>query len=126
MRIVDTSAWIEITSQTRLGEKLRPELPSQDRWLVPTIVQFELARWLEREASRAASDRILAFSGQCVVAPLDTRIAMLAAMAAGDRGLAMADAIVYATAVEHGADLLTCDAHFAKLDKVVCFARGGA
>jgi predicted nucleic acid-binding protein len=37
--------------------------------------------------------------------------------------LAMADAIIYATAMKHGADLLTCDAHFASLPDVVYFAR---
>jgi predicted nucleic acid-binding protein len=33
--------------------------------------------------------------------------------------LATADAIVYATAIEYGADLLTCDAHFEKLPGVL-------
>jgi len=36
----------------------------------------------------------------------------------------MADAIIYATAIDNGADLLTCDAHFAKLPRVVYFAKG--
>ena len=90
---------------------------------MPTIVQFELARWLAREASEQTADRILAFSSRCVVAPLDTRTALRAAEIASERALAMADAIIYATALEYGADLLTCDAHFAKLDKVVYFAK---
>ncbi len=33
--------------------------------------------------------------------------------------LATADAVVYATAREFGADLLTCDAHFEKLPNVI-------
>jgi predicted nucleic acid-binding protein len=37
--------------------------------------------------------------------------------------LAMADAIIYATAIEHDADLLTCDAHFANLPSVVYFPK---
>ncbi|CAM5391449.1 PIN domain-containing protein [Rhodanobacter lindaniclasticus] len=37
--------------------------------------------------------------------------------------LATADAIVYATALEHDADLLTCDAHFEKLPGVVFFRK---
>ena len=36
----------------------------------------------------------------------------------------MADAIIYATAVAAGADLLTCDAHFAKLPRVIYVAKG--
>jgi hypothetical protein len=54
---------------------------------------------------------------------LDTRLAVRAAEIAGDKGLAMADAIVYATAVASGADLLTCAAHFADLPSVVYFAK---
>ncbi len=37
--------------------------------------------------------------------------------------LAMADAIIYATAIDSGADLLTCDAHFAELPRVVYQAK---
>jgi predicted nucleic acid-binding protein len=35
----------------------------------------------------------------------------------------MADAIIYATAILHAADLLTCDAHFASLPGVVYLAK---
>ncbi|MCK9511361.1 MAG: PIN domain-containing protein [Pigmentiphaga sp.] len=37
--------------------------------------------------------------------------------------LATADAIVYATARHQGAELLTCDAHFADLPNVALFAK---
>lgn len=40
--------------------------------------------------------------------------------------LATADAIVYATARAHGAELLTCDAHFAKLAAVLYFNKPAA
>ena len=48
----------------------------------------------------------------CLIAPLDTKIALSAAELCTRHKLATADAIVYATALEHKADLLTCDAHF--------------
>jgi len=35
----------------------------------------------------------------------------------------MADAVIYATAIEHNADVLTCDAHFADLPGVVYFPK---
>jgi predicted nucleic acid-binding protein len=46
-----------------------------------------------------------------------------AAELCGRHKLATADAIVYATALEYGADLLTCDAHFAGLTGVVFIAK---
>jgi len=123
MRVVDTSAWIEWTSDTPLGRQVATEIPEKPRWLVPTVVQYELVRWARRIFGEEASDTLLAHSMGCVVAPLDSRIAVRAVDCAHAYGLAMADAIIYATALEADADLLTCDAHFAKLPGVVYFAK---
>ena len=124
MRVVDTSAWLEWLSDSALGRKVGLELPSTEGWIVPTIVQYELARCLTREVSEGAADDTIAFSTECVVTSLSTRLAVQAAEIAKDHRLAMADAIIYATAVAMGADLLTCDAHFAKLPRVVYVAKG--
>ena len=123
MRVVDTSAWLEWLSDSALGRKVGLELPSTEGWIVPTIVQYELARCLTREVSEDAADDTIAFSTECVVTSLSTRLAVQAAEIAKDHALAMADAIIYATAVAMGADLLTCDAHFAKLPRVVYVAK---
>ncbi len=119
MRVVDTSAWLEWISDSALGRELGAKLPQTDEWIVPTIVQYELTRWLTREVSEEAAERTVAFSMRCLIAPLDTRIAIRAADYGRGHSLAFADAIIYATAMEHDADLLTCDAHFAKLPGVV-------
>jgi predicted nucleic acid-binding protein len=123
-KVVDTSAWIEWILGSSIGETVALELPSDDEWVVPTIVQYELARWLSREMSLAAAARTIAFSNQLVVRFLDTDLATEAADYATKYGLAMADSIIYATAMDAGADLLTCDFHFAKLPRVVYFAKG--
>ena len=119
MRAVDTSVWIEWLVGGPLHNTLMKEFPDKAECVVPTIVQLELAKWLAREASEDESDQVIAFTQQCVVAPLDTRIALHAADLHRQYKLATADAIVYATAVEYGADLLTCDAHFEKLPGVL-------
>lgn len=124
MRVVDTSAWLEWLSDSAVGRRVGVELPQTGAWIVPTIVQYELARCLVREVSEEAADETIAFSNACVVMPFDTRLVVQAAEIARDRALAMADAIIYATAIAMGADLLTCDAHFAKLPHVVYFAKG--
>src|ERR1700684_1578168 len=117
MRVVDTSAWLEWLSGGALGRKVGRELPSTEGWIVPTIVQYELARCLTREVSEDAADDTIAFSTECVVTSLSTRLAVQAAEIAKDHRLAMADAIIYATTVAMGADLLTCDAHFDELPR---------
>jgi predicted nucleic acid-binding protein len=124
MRVVDTSAWIEWIVGSPLGETLALELPRNDQWVVPTIVQYELWRWLAREMSDQAAARAVAFSKELVVAPLTTDIATKAAAYAKVHGLATADAIIFATAKDARADLLTCDAHFAELPGVTYFKKG--
>lgn len=118
MRLVDTSAWIEWLIGSPVGATLMPDLPGPDQWLVPTIVQLELAKWLTREVGEDKADQVIAFTQVCVVADLDTSIALAAAELSARHKLATADAIVYATALARNADLLTCDRHFDGLANV--------
>ena len=118
MRLVDTSAWIEWILGSPTGARLRPEIPEVESWLVPTMVQLELAKWLARNLERDA-DNIIAVSRNRIVVPMTTRIALLAAEICANHKLATADAVIYATAQEYGADLLTCDAHFRDLPGVI-------
>jgi predicted nucleic acid-binding protein len=118
MRVVDTSAWIEWLTASPVGKTIDKELPDKAHWIVPTIVQLELSKWLVREADEDKADQVIAFTQKCVVVPLDTRLALLAAELHRQHKLATADAIVYATALQEDADLLTCDDHFAKLPNV--------
>ncbi|MFC5343010.1 type II toxin-antitoxin system VapC family toxin [Brevundimonas staleyi] len=119
MRLVDTSAWIEWLIDSPTAESLARTIPEAADWLVPTLVQFELAKWMTRERGEAATDRAVAFSRTCVVVPLTTHIALQAAEISATHKLATADAVIYATAQEYGADLLTCDAHFRDLPGVI-------
>ena len=119
MRVVDTSAWVEWLIGGPLKKMLLKEFPDKEQCVVPTIVQLELAKWLAREVGEDKADQVIAFTQKCVVAPLDSRIALSAAGLHRQYKLATTDAVVYATALEYGADVLTCDAHFEKLPGIV-------
>jgi predicted nucleic acid-binding protein len=119
MVLVDTSAWIEWLIGSATGERVAEHLPEQADWLVPTMVQLELAKWLTREVGEDKADQVIAFTQVCQVVPLDTEIALAAADAWRDHRLATADAIMFATARARGATLLTCDAHFEGLPGVI-------
>ncbi|HRO57949.1 MAG TPA: type II toxin-antitoxin system VapC family toxin [Burkholderiaceae bacterium] len=121
--MVDTSAWIEWLAGSAVGEKLRQHFPDKSRCIVPTLVQLELSKWLVRELGEEQADQVIAYTQKCVVVPLDTAIALLAADLHRENKLATADAIVYATARHQGAELLTCDAHFEGLPNVALFAK---
>lgn len=123
LRVVDTSAWIEWLTASALGRRLGKQIPGRAQCIVPTIVQLELSKWLVREVGEDEADRVIAFTQKCVVVPLDTAIALHAADLHRQHKLATADAIVYATAQHVGADLLTCDAHFAGLPEVTLFPK---
>ena len=121
MRVVDTSVWIEWLVGSPLDRKLASEIPDRSECIVPTIVQLELSKWLLRESGEDQADQLIACTQKCIVVPLDTALALRAAELHRQHKLATADAIVYATAQAHGAELLTCDAHFAKLPAVAYF-----
>ena len=126
MRLVDSSAWIEFLSGPPFEHVIAREFPSQEDWLVPTIVQFELAKWYRREGRPKKLDEVMAFTTFCRVVELDTATSLLAAGLSVKHRLAAADAIIYATAVAYGADLLTCDRHFEGLPGIVFVAKPAA
>lgn len=123
MILVDTSAWIEWLIGSPTGESLAERLPDRSEWLVPTIVQLELAKWLTREAGEEKAEQVIAFTQVCQVAPLTTEIALAAAEVCRNHRLATADAVIFATAHAGEATLLTCDRHFENLPGVVLVSK---
>jgi predicted nucleic acid-binding protein len=100
-------------------EKVAEHLPEQAEWLVPTLVQLELANWLTREVGEDKADQVIAFTQVCRVVPLETEVALAAAEACRTHRLATTEAIVFATARAHDAMLLTTDSHFDGLPGVL-------
>jgi len=123
MVLVDTSAWIEWLIGSPTGDLLAEHLPEESEWLVPTIVQLELAKWLTRGMDGDKADQIVAFMQVCQVAPLDTEIALAAAAQCRALRLATADAIILATSRARAASLVTCDVHFEDVPGVIYLAR---
>ena len=123
MVLVDTSAWIEWLIGSPTGDLVAEHLPDQSDWLVPTIVQLELTKWLTREMDEDKADQIVAFTQVCQVVPLDTEIALAAAELCRTHRLATADAIILATARARTASLVTCDAHFETVPGVIYLAK---
>ena len=71
-----------------------------------------------REKDEAAALEVIGLTEVCLVRALDTRIALSAVDLSARHKLAMADAIVYATALAAGGRLLTSDTHFKGLPEV--------
>ena len=125
MVLIDTSAFIEWLMGSATGKKVEAHLPEQSDWLVPTMVQLELAKWLTQEVGEDKADQVIAFTQVCQVVPLDTEIALAAAEVCREHKLSTADAIIFATAQRHEAKLVTCDAHFEGLPGVTLIRKTG-
>lgn len=118
MKVLDTCVWIEIVLGTPLGVQLNSLLLDKQSVLVPSMVQFELRRWALREYETSRADFIVLALREAVIVPTDERVAFLAADLARKHKLHALDALIYATALEHDAELVTCDAHFKDLPQV--------
>lgn len=124
MFLVDTCGWIEWMIDSPLAESYSRYLTASDTLIVPTLVQHELYKWMCRETDQPTALSAIAATQTATVIPLDTTLALLAADTAREFKLAMADAIIYATARQHNAMLVTSDAHFADLPRVKYFPKG--
>jgi len=113
--LVDTCGWIEYATEGPLAESFSPYFRDFSRLVVPTVVQYELFRWVSRERDEGTALELSGLTEHGSVLPLTTSVALLAADCASQFGLAMADAIIYATARQEGVMLATCDQHFAGL-----------
>ncbi len=123
MLVVDTSSWIEWLTDSPVGLRIEALLPAREQIIVPTLVQLELAKWLLRTRGEEIADQVLAYTEKCHVIALDSGLAILAAELSRQYGLATADAIIFATAQQAGAGLLTCDAHFDGLPGVTYISK---
>ncbi len=74
---------------------------------------------VRRDLSEDRALEAVAALRRAVIEPVDESLALEAADVALENRLAMADAMVYATAVRHGATLVTTDADFRGLPGAV-------
>jgi len=119
--VVDSSGWVEYLGDGPKADAFAKYLEIPDKLLLPTIVVYEVYKKMLREQRLMLAERFLstAFGFQERQIALDVSIAALAARKSLTSSLAMADAIIYATAQANLAELVTSDAHFAGLPGVI-------
>jgi predicted nucleic acid-binding protein len=123
MILVDTCGWIEWLTDGVLAERFAAYMSDAAGLLVPTIVQFELYKWVKRESGEATALDAIALMDQSLVVPLSTDIALTAADLSLTYKLAFADSVIYASARKHKAELVTSDDHFEHLPGVTFFRK---
>lgn len=121
--LVDTCGWLEWLTDGKLALSFRPYLKQSSQLIVPTLIQYELYKWICREKDTATALDVIGLTEQAHVESLDTHLALNAAAIAKQYNLAMADAIIYATGLKNQAIIITCDQHFISLPQVKYFKK---
>lgn len=119
--LVDTCGWIEWLIDGKIAPQFEPYLKNVSHLIVPTLIQYELYKWICREKNQDTALEIIGVTEKATIVPLDTHLALYAADVARQYQLAMADAVIYATAQKHNVELITADEHFLKLPRVKFF-----
>ena len=118
MTLVDSSGWLEYFTDGPLAGAYAAHLKHLPDVLTPTIVLYEVYKIIKRQRSEEEALAAVAQMGKTRVVPLTDTIALTAADASLTYHVAMADAMVYATALTERAKLVTSDADLAALPGV--------
>ncbi len=123
MNVVDSSGWIEYLLDTSRAELFADAIENRAGLLVPVIALYEVHKLLSRTlpAVRVAACLDVMRLGR--VLELTDRRAIAAADAAMRHRLAMADAVMYSMALEHGGSLWTQDVDYQGLPSVHYFPK---
>jgi predicted nucleic acid-binding protein len=117
--ILDSFAWFEYFAGSNQGARVREALESGERAGTPASCVTELIRKRARE-KKPYQKQIDFIERKSEIIPLDLRVAKRAGCISK---LHFADAIVYASALENGARVITGDKHFAGLPDVELLKR---
>lgn len=123
MNVVDSSCWIEYFQDSPRADLFATPVEDRSRLLVPTVALFEVWKVLSRALEPRLIDTCLDVMRRGRVVDLTDGRAIAAAQVARQHGLAMADAIMYSIALEHGATFWTQDADYDGLPGVRYFVK---
>ena len=115
--VLDSSGWIELLAGTSRASLFEPAL-NADRLIVPAIVRSEVGRYALLHQGASGRELALTALAKFEQVSIDEILADNASELAHIHKLAMADALVYATALAFDAELWTQDKHFESLPGV--------
>ena len=118
--VVDSSGWVEFMGDGAKANSFASYLESPENHFLPSIIVYEVYKKLIREQGQHMAEVFLsqAFDFRERLIDLTLELSILAARTSLETRLPMADAVIYATAQHHRAQLITSDSHFADLPGV--------
>jgi len=119
--LIDSSGWIEYFMDGTKANKYAKyiEKARKKNYIIPSIVLYEVYKKIKKEVNEAKATEAIAYMIDATrVVELNERIAVKAAETSLELGLAMADAIIKATADLNNARIITSDQDFKELKNV--------
>jgi predicted nucleic acid-binding protein len=118
MILVDSYGWIEYFIGGRLADRYARYIETTEEKILPTIIIYEVYKKLKVKMGEQEALEAYAYMLNADVVPLTEDVALKAADISLATGLGMADAIIYATAMNNNAKLVTSDPHLKNLESV--------
>lgn len=118
MILVDSSGWIEYLADRPKADLFAPYIEGSEPLVSSAIQIYEIYKVVRRDLNEERAIEAVSALRTTTIEPLVEGLALEAADVALEHGLAMADAIIFATASRHDAELVTGDADFDGLPRV--------
>jgi predicted nucleic acid-binding protein len=118
VNVVDSSAWLEYFGDGPNAAVFAKAIESPGELAVPTLTLFEVFKRTHQLTDESTALEAIAVMLQGRVVELSATLAIDAARLSLNTGLAMADAIILATARAEDAVLWTQDSHFKGIENV--------
>jgi toxin FitB len=116
--LVDSSGWIEYLAARPKADLFAPYIEGSQPLVSSAIQVYEIYKVVRRDVNEERAIEAVSALRTTTIEPLAEGLALEAADLALELGLAMADAMIYATASRHEAEIVTGNADFAGLPRV--------
>jgi predicted nucleic acid-binding protein len=116
--LVDSSGWIEYLAARPKADRFAKYIQGSEPLLSSAIQIYEIYNVVRRDVSEERAIEAVSALRTTTIEPLAESLALEAADIALEHGLAMADAIIFATASRHQARIVTGDVDFDGLPRV--------
>jgi predicted nucleic acid-binding protein len=117
--LLDSSCWVEFLADGPKAGRVAPYLKRIEDLIVPSIIIYEVYKKIKLSRGEELASLAAAHLSKAAVSPLTDSIALLAADLSIEHKLAMADAVILATARSHEAQVVTLDADFSDIPGTV-------
>ena len=117
--VVDSSGWLEYFEGSDRAGLFAPAIENTERLIVPIISIYEVFKRFRITRTQDDAEHAAELMQRSLVVDIDLTLVLSAAA----NGLPLADSLIYATALAHGAMLWTQDSHFDRLPGVKYFPK---